>query len=272
MRLLQPVVPVRPSLSAVFSALVGAISGASVAGCALPQLDVQPRYGLADIDGEIGISSTNVTGQADLKQMGLEEEGALGARVDFKWGLPHFIVSGQSSEHDGDGTLSAEVSQGPITIPAGSNVSSSLDLALYSGLLLFDLLPTENFELGLGGGVSVIDFDVSIVDQGSGNTVQSDEVFLLPVVAANAGLKFGSFELALLVSGFHLSYDDDSGTFVDGDALARWRFLGGDSHVRASLVAGWRQTLVDVDLDDGSDSIEGDVELSGPYVGLEVTL
>ncbi len=270
MRSLQPAVPVSPALSAVLSAVAGAIFGAFMTGCA--QLDVQPRYGLADIDGEFGISSTNVTGQADLNQMGLEEEDAFGARADFKWGLPHFIVSGQGSEHEGDGTLSAEVSQGPITIPVGSNVSSSLDLGLYSGLLLFDLLPTENFELALGAGVSVIDFDLSIVDQGSGDTVQSDEVLLLPVIAANAGLKFGSFELALLVSGFDLSYDNDSGTFIDGDAFARWRFLGGDSHVRASLIAGWRATLLDVDLEESGDSIEGEVELSGPYVGLEFTL
>jgi len=44
---------------------LAALSGA----CALPQLDVRPRYAQLDIDGEIGISSSNVTAKADLNEI-----------------------------------------------------------------------------------------------------------------------------------------------------------------------------------------------------------
>ncbi len=246
--------------------------GAGLCSCALPQFDLQPRYGPLDVDGEFGLSSTSVSAKADLTEMGLEEENAFGARADFKWGLPHLVLSGQTSQHEGTGTLDAQISQGSNTIPFGANVSSSLDVGVYSGLLLFDLFPGKTFELGLGAGVALLDYDISVEDQGTGTTVQSDESLPLPVLAADVGVQLGSFELGLLASGLTFDYGGDSGTLFDGDASLRWRFLGGEDHLRASLVLGWRALLVDVDVEEQGDSVEGNADLSGPYLGLEVTL
>jgi hypothetical protein len=248
------------------------LAALALGSCALPQLDVRPRYAQLDIDGELGLSTTNVTAKADLGQMGLEDEGSIGVRADLKWGVPHLVVSGQTSEHDGSGTLDATLSQGGNTILIGSDVDSSLELGVYSALLLFDVFPGSTFELAFGFGAALIDYEFLVEDQLTATTVESSETLPLPVVAANVGVELGSFELALLGSGLSYEYDDDSGTLIDADASLRWRFLGGEDHLRASLVLGWRALLVEVDVEESGDSIEGDVDLSGPYVGLEITL
>ena len=259
---------VRPSRPLLLVVAPVALLGA----CALPQLDVRPRYTQLDIDGELGLSTTNVTAKADLEEMGLDSEGGIGARADLKWGIPHLVVSGQTSEHDGSGTLDATLSQGGNTIPFGADVDSSLELGVYSALLLFDVFPGSTFELAFGFGAALIDYDFLVEEQGTGTTVESNESLPLPVVAGNVGVQFGSFELALLASGLSYELDDDSGSLVDADASLRWRFLGGEDHLRASLVLGWRALLVEVELEEDGDEIEGDLDLSGPYVGLEITL
>jgi hypothetical protein len=240
--------------------------------CALPQLDVQPRYEALGIDGEIGVSSTTVTAKADLERMGLDDDGAFGARADFKWGIPHLVVMGQASQHSGSGTLDATLTQGGNTINAGADVDSSLDVGSYSALLLFDVFPGSTFELALGFGAALIDYDLLVEEQLTGTTIDSSETLPLPLVAANAGLELGSFELALLASGLSYDYNGDSGSLFDGDASLRWRFLGGEDHLRGSLVVGWRALLVDLDIEDGGDSVEGNFDLAGPYLGIEVTL
>jgi hypothetical protein len=241
--------------------------------CALPQLDVQPRYGLLALDGEVGASSTGITGRADLEEAGLDDdEGAPGLRADFKWGAPHLILMGGQTGFDGRGMLTADIELDGVTIPAGTTVDSELDLTQYTGLIVFDLVPGKTFELGLGFGATLIDFDFDVQDVGTMARVTSDESVPIPLLAANAGIHFFSLEGTLLISGMSASYDDYDGTYLDIDASLRWHLLGGKNHLRSSLMFGWRQTEVDVEYEDGSDDVEADFTLSGPYVGLEITL
>lgn len=232
-----------------------------------------PRWGKLQAQGGLGISAPPVTVQADLGAMGLgAQEDVFGARADFKWGLTHLVVAVQQSAHEGTGTLTGSVSGGGTTIPAGTSVDSRLDLGIASGTLLFDLLPGDLWELGVGFGLGALEIDAEIEEIGSGNAVSTDELLPYPLVAGVVGVRLGSLEVAALGQGIAGEADGDEIQLIDLDAFARWRFLGGARHVRGSLVAGYRLVLIEAEYGSGGEDVDADFDLAGPYVGFEITL
>ena len=240
--------------------------------CSAPSLDLMPRYGRLDVSGDAAVSVGPITADADLESAGLDSDDTWLGRADFKWGLPHLVVLGQDPRFAGSGTLDAEVSAGPVTIPVGADVSSELDVGLYSALLLVDLIPGDTLEIGIGVGVSAIDYRLSVTEDLTSATVTSEEEFIVPVLAADVVFNFGSLELAALASGLQVDYNDEESTIFDADIFARWKFLGGDQHLRASFVAGYRHTLFDLAYEDDGADIDTDFTISGPYAGIEVSL
>lgn len=241
----------------------------ALSGCVAPRVDITPRLGQFDVDGDIGVSTTSVTATNSVKDAGLQDdESVFGGRVDLTWGGVHLTASAQKSNHDGDGVLEADLSQGGVTITAGTTVASELDLGLYSGIVTFDLIPVDNFELGLGLGATVVDFDASFTDTGSGDRVATDESVPIPLLAARAGAAFGPVDLSALAGGMKVKFDGDDASYVDLDLMARLRVLGGGERLTGWVALGWRQVDLNVDYDDGDDSVEVDMQFSGPYLGI----
>ncbi len=240
----------------------------ALSSCGAPSFGVTPRLGKLDIDGEIGVQSAGVSATNSVESLGLvEDDSVFGARVDLDWGGVHVTASGQSSTHDGDGVLEAELSQGGTTITAGTAVASELDIGLYSGVVTFDLLPTDNFELGLGLGVSVADFDTSFTDETTGDRIATDEVVPIPVLAARGGFALGPVDVSVLAAGMAVAIDGDEATYIDLDAVARVRVLGSGDRFTGWLALGWRQVELDAEYEDDGEA-ELDLEFSGPYFGL----
>ncbi|HED65119.1 MAG TPA: hypothetical protein ENJ09_06130 [Planctomycetes bacterium] len=241
--------------------------------CALPGLDATPRVSSLSLSGDFGASSGSVSAQADLERAGLgSSETATGVRVDAKVGAPHIVFSVDQVSYSGTGTLDATISLGGNTITSGTAVRSEADLGVYSALLLFDLIPGSNAELGIGFGATILDVDASFRDLGTNTLLNTNETIPVPVVAANAGLQFGDLELAAVASGMSIGTGGNSGTLVDIDAFGCWRLLGGTSRLRGSLILGWRQLDIDAEYDSGSDNVDASLTLSGPYLGLELSL
>lgn len=247
-----------------------ALSLAGLSACSLPRLDAMARYGQYGLDGDIAISSSGASASNDIDTLGLDDtEGAAGAVVDFKWGMPHLSISTQSTSYSGDGTLDADISFDGNTIDAGTDVASDLDLDLTTGVLTFDVLPGP-VELGLGFGVTLVGFDMKFVEDGTGETVDTDERAPIPVLAARAGMQFGSLEVGGLLSGMSVNSGDVDASLFDLDLFGRWNFIGGEDHLGGSLVLGWREVNFDVDYEDGDDDVNLDLGYSGPYIGLLV--
>lgn len=243
------------------------------AACSLPQLDVAPRYSQLSLEGDFGISSGGASANGNLETAGLDDsEGAPGIRADFAWSGAHLIVSSTQVEFSGSGTADTTFSSGGVTIPFGAAVESDLDLGLHSAIVLWDLFPGNMIELSAGLGVTLIDFELNIVDTGSSMSVSADEALPVPLLAANAGVMLGDLEANLLVSGFSISAEGNSGSYIDLDASLRYKLFGGQNHVRSSIIAGWRQIDIELDYTDSGDSIDGDIRVSGPYLAFEVTL
>lgn len=239
-------------------------------GSCLPRLAVMPRYGPVDVDGELGISDSGTVAKGSLSEAGFEEDdGVVGAVVDLKWGSPHLMVSTQSSTHDGDGRLETTLSQDGVTIPAGTAVSSDLDLGLHQALLTFDLVPGD-LEVGIGFGVTVVDFDASITDPGSGESVSTDETVPIPVLAARAGTRLGRLGLEGVVSGMAVNSSDVEAAILDLDLSARWHLFGGEDHLNGSIVLGYRTVALEADYEDDDDEVELDATFDGFYLGFQV--
>jgi hypothetical protein len=239
-------------------------------GCAVPQVAVEPRYGPVDIEGEVGISSGSTSATNDVDAVGIEDDdGAFGLRGDFKWGSPHLSVDLQQSVHDGDGVLEADLSQGGVTIPAGTAVETDFELGLYSAYLTFDLIPGD-FELGLGFGVAGVDLDFESTDQTTGESIATDELLPVPMLAGRAGIGLGPVDLEALVGAMAYDSGDTDVTLVDGHASGRWRILGDGDRMSGALVGGLRYVMIDAEYEDGSDDVSGDLEVLGPFVGLRL--
>jgi hypothetical protein len=250
---------------ATFAAL-SCLAGA----CLAPEVAIEPRFAQVDIEGDIAISSGSISATNDVDAVGIEEDdGALGVRGDFKWGSPHLTLDLQQSTHDGDGVLEADLSQGGVTITAGTPVETDLDLGLHTAYLTFDLLPGD-FELGLGFGVAAVDIDFESTDPGTGQSVATDELLPVPMLAGRAGIGLGRVDLEALVGAMAFDSGDADVTVVDGRATGRFRILGGGDRLIGALVGGLRYVMIDAEYEDGSDDVSGDLEILGPFVGLRL--
>jgi hypothetical protein len=240
--------------------------------CALPSLDLQPRYASSSIEGEAGFSSGAVGAAADLEQAGLDDDEAIGGRLDLKFGAPHVVVRAQTPRFEGNGTLDTTITDGTNTITAGASVASKIDLEMYDAALLFDLIPGDTLEVAIGIGAAYLDMALLFEEDGTGTTVASDEAVPIPLLAAGAAVWIGPIEVVATASGIQYDLDDDEISYIDLDAFARWKLFGGSHRLRASLVGGYRMTDIDVEYDDNSSLVDADLTIAGPYVGFEFSL
>lgn len=253
---------------------IGLAAALLLTACSAPRLDVTPRWGTLDIEGSLGVASGSVTAKADLETAGLQEDDSvLGARVDLDWGGSHVMLSGQQSEHGGDGTLDATLTSDGTTITAGTDVRSEFDLGLYSAAYTFDFVPSELVEVGLGLGLAYLDVQASFTDSTTGETVDGDQGLPIPVLAARVGTRIWRIDASLQAQGIAAEIDSDELLYVDLDLMAKLRLIGGEDHLAGHLTAGYR--WVDLELEyenDDGDAVDGDVTFSGPYVGLTLSI
>ncbi len=252
--------------------LTGALLASLLGACAVPSLEVQPRYGRPQISGRAGATSGAVGGSADLEDAGLDDDQALSARADLEFGSPRLIGLAQAPHFEGSGTLDVTISDGTNTITAGTPVDTELGISQYDLALVFDLFPGDTIELGIGFGAAYFDLDFRFEESATGTLVASDEQVPVPFLAATAALWLGPVEVAAFAGGMQYTYQDDRVDFLDLDAYARLKFLGGRQHFRSSLLVGYRLTRFQLDYDDQGTDIDADLTLAGPYVGLEITL
>ncbi|MCC6407571.1 MAG: hypothetical protein IT453_10405 [Planctomycetes bacterium] len=242
------------------------------AACSAPSARIMPRYAQLDIGGDIGVQQgSSVTAQASVDALGLEkDDGVLGARIDAQLG-GHWTFSFQSSTHDGDGVADATLSQSGFTINVGDPVSSKLDLGLYQGAVTWDLLPTDVVELGLGLGVTAVDIDAEITEKIGGESVATNEIVPIPVLQGRLGFDLGPVEVEGLLGWVSIDYSGDEATFLDFDGMASWRFFGDDDRLAGWLALGYRYVDVEVAYDDSGDSVDAQIDFSGPWLGLALS-
>jgi len=238
--------------------------------CAAPRLDAALRYGPVDVSGDVAVSSTGLVLKNDIESdLGVGgDDGVLGGRLDLDLGSGRLTLSTQTSDHAGLGFLTAEVSEDGVVIPVGAQVATRLELGVTDAVMTFDLVPADEVELGLGVGVSLVSFDSGLTEVATGQQVTTDEDVPIPVLAARLGVRRGDFELQALLAGLAVEIESDKASYLDFDAYARWRFLGGGAgRPDASALLGYRSLSIDLEYEkDGS--VDAGLKFAGPYVGL----
>jgi hypothetical protein len=237
--------------------------------CSAPEFVIQPDYALTSPDGHIKLAGNGVnTGSNSLDSLGIKDsEGTFGLRADFDWILPHLTVTTQQTSYDGSGKLTADVSDGGVVIPAGTKVDSSLDLGITKGVITFDIMPTQAFELGIGLGLSAIDFKASVKEPGTNNKVETDETVPVPLLALRAGATIWRFAVEGLLAGVSYNSGGDNVEYMDLDLGARLNLFGESGRRSGSFAFGYRYVDLQAKYDSGGTHVDGDMNFSGPYLG-----
>ena len=227
------------------------------------EYSVTPLYWATDLHARARIEEKNVGEEIDfVRDLGMDDEDALGATVDIKLGLSnHFLFSYWSTGFDGNKVIKRTFDYDGATYVAGSRVRSSFDLDVIEFGYAFDLLNFETFRAGfmLNANYYGIDTELETIPfvQALSKAEKIDLVFPL------AGLRFGISFMDKMV--------ELSGQF----AGAFWQGSGWwDTSVQiayhpvenAAILIGYRAIHLDVSDDDDS----ANVKLSGPTVSATI--
>lgn len=238
--------------------------------CFAPEVAIEPRFTQVNISGDIAIANGAITADNDVEDVGIEDDSsAFGLRGDFKWGAPHLTLDLQTSTHDGDGVLEADLSQSGVTITAGTAVETDMNLGMHAAYLTFDLVPGD-LELGLGFGVALVDLDFKTLDPLGGLSISEDTLIPVPMLAGRAGIEVGPIDLEALVGAMAYDDGDTDVTVFDGHVTGRYRILGNGDRLIGSLVGGLRYVTIDAEYEDGGDDVAGDLEVMGPFIGMRL--
>ncbi|MHC4521495.1 MAG: hypothetical protein ACYTAS_23120 [Planctomycetota bacterium] len=118
-----------------------------------PRVKPGVRVGQLDIGGQFGaISDAGVaSASSSASALGLDAEAILQPHVDLDWTRWHLWLTGFHAEYSGSGTAQATIDLGgrpPIT--AGTPVGTDADFTYVTGNVVYDILPTDLVDLGLG--------------------------------------------------------------------------------------------------------------------------
>ncbi|MCP3914901.1 MAG: hypothetical protein GY711_04980 [bacterium] len=234
-----------------------------------PRVSAMPRIGDVELDGDVIAEPAGpVSGRASADSLGLDEdEGVFLPRADLDWDRMHVTVQGYSAEFSGEGVADATLDLGdgnPITV--GAAVRSDADLTLLTGSVTYDFFPGLPFELGLGAGLGLIDYDVRIAAIAGPGAIETDDDLPFGFLTLRLARAFGDFELVGIASGVGVEFDDDDVDYFDADVSLGWRVV--ERSLDLQLMGGYRFQTLDYEFSNNGGRSGVDIDLDGPYVGL----
>ncbi|NNG47186.1 MAG: hypothetical protein HKM86_08770 [Deltaproteobacteria bacterium] len=199
----------------------------------------------------------------DLKDdLGVDDENFPSGEAFLRFGRLHFRIGYTQISYDGSKTLTQDIEFNGKIFPVSDNVISSFDLNMLDAEVQVDILRPDfvaaSFYLGLIGKVKYIDLDLELTS----TTLTEKDDFKVPVpmvgLTAGAGflndfLRVDARVTGMAYSGNHL-YEADA--FASIVPFPFFRIQGGYRHI---------------DLKADEDDLLADVEISGPYVGAQLS-
>lgn len=241
--------------------------------CQAPSIDLTPRLMHLDLDGDFAASSSAISASTTWSELGLDDASTVfSPRADLHVGPFDLTFDYAAADYSGQGTAGAQLELDGVTIAAGTAVQSDFDLAVWRLTGTYDFFPTEVANVGLGLGLAALDIESSVVNILTSDRIATDEVVPLPYLALRGGMEWGDLEAQGLLGILSLDVGDVEASYLDLDLFLRYRLLGGEDHLRVSLVLGYRYSDLDAEYDDGSDRVAIETRVSGPYFGGTITL
>ena len=258
----SPHLPHHDSMHRIAATLVAL----SLLACVSPTLDVGVHYGEYSLDGGLGFGSGGISGTTPLRRIGLGDDSPVGASATVGLGSTMLLFSATTPSFKGSGTFDANIDIGGVTINQGADVTSELNIGMYQGLLLFEIIPGSTVDLAIGLGVNMLDLSGSFTEDGTQTKLSLDQAIPIPVLATRAGVELGPVGLSALVTWMGVSYDGSDLDALDLDLRAQMDIFG-----PMIGYAGYRNTSLDIFYKDGSDFGDFDVSISGFYIGTGVS-
>lgn len=234
------------------------------AGCAAPSTSVTPILGALSLDGSIATGSSGGGNSTSFDALGLGTyEAAPGVKAQFGLLGGLLSVSAMQSEYEGSGTTNGALQIGGQSIDADTDVNSELELLLARALFTWNLMPLGPVEFGVGFGASLIDLDLSLTEQATGDKLETEGALPVPLAAVRASWTWGPVRMRAELSGIAYTVDGDEMQLFDGDLESSVTL-----YESSLLVVGYRWIDIEAEYEDDGDPVEADLELSGFYFGV----
>jgi hypothetical protein len=238
-----------------------------LSGCSTPRISPMLRVTELDIDGDVDFKGGGIINSStSASKLGLDEETVLQPRVDLDWERSHLLVEGFQVEYDGSGVLNNSFTIGGNTIPFNTPVSSDWEFGFFRTAFTYDFFPIEFFQLGLGGGLGMLTYDMEMRSQTSGARVFTDDDLFFAFLTARAYKEFGQFDALVLLSGLSADIDDDDMAYFDTEASVGYQLFG-DENLNGRIMAGYRYINVVYEYSDKGRDVELDADFDGPFLG-----
>lgn len=213
----------------------------------------QPSY-----SGNIGVD------EFDVDNFSLAEDNVTFIQAALEHPIPlvpNVMVTHSKMETNGAARLGDFVQFGDETFLVGTEVNADLNLTHTDATLYYEILDNwVNLDLGLTARQYSGELDVT-------SAIQSETIELsgyLPMVYGMARFDLPFTGWSVIAQGNGIKYNSDS--HMDLTAKVRWDFAPA---LDFALEAGYRQMTLDLEeLDD----LQSDLEIKGPYLGLNLHL
>ena len=241
-----------------------------MASCSAPSVTVVPAAIENSLTGSVAAATGGgISGTNDFDALGLgDSEIAFSPKVDLNFLGSEISISQSSTSFSGIGTLDAELEFGGDGIAIGTDVDTTMDVTSTSLLWTFNFVNTDTVHFGVGLGVSALDFELNLVDTGDPSiATSSDEVLPVPLIGIRAGGDLGPCRIEASFATLEVDTDGGEISVTDVDVYLGFDIIGDTG----SIVLGYRSFDLDASYDDGEDSIELELGLGGPYLGIRLS-
>jgi len=242
--------------------LATALTSLTTAAQAVPLINLDIGAGMwqPDYGGDLGSTETSV------EELGLEDESGnvYYATLEFPIPLiPALKVKRTELETSGEGTLSESFTFAGQDFDVNSDVATDLDLS-HNDLTIYWGLP--KFYLDVDFGVTLRQFDGSVTVDGEFDTQEEDFDVIIPMLFADVRLDLPLTGLYGRVEGHVLSIDDNS--LTDITAAIGYNSDAIPLIADIEFEAGYR--MMELTIDDNDLDFAANIDVSGPYLGVQL--
>lgn len=227
---------------------------------------VQASAGLLGLSGDASYKDGALSATGfDMGDLGLDDAEITPA-IEIGLGTPLFDFDAhlgwQSWSTEGSKNLSKNINFGGTTFGVGTPVSTkaSIDDLYIEG----NWSPVALNLAGVSLGLALHRLNVTTEVAAGGTTEKLDESAILPTLALRAyAAPLDSVEAEVMLHALSVPLGDVSGSYVHAQLQVAYYPVN-----NLGIIAGWRHTMIDIEIEDGAMKADANVALSGPFLGV----
>ena len=155
----------------------------------------------------------------------------------------------------------------PDTITAGTPVRTDADFTYVTANLIYDIIPTDAVEIGLGLGGGLVDYDLAFQSEVSPLRVATESTLPFAFPMFRIAKAFGRFGLLGTIGGIAVNFSGNDISYLQADLSASYRIFGEDEKLQGHVTLGYQYFRVDYEYGDQGGTTIINVTLEGPYFG-----